>query len=141
MAKVNFYVTNTQKLPELPVSPGNIIYTVDVPRMYMDYGGQRLCYSVIELDDEDARKALSSPQNGYYYVVDTNVFWRHNNGAWKQMSPSNVKPIFFASSESDFPTDGREDALYTTHDALYRWSDERDEYEVVANKTAWQWLG
>lgn len=140
MAKVNFYVTNTQKLPELPVAAGNIIYTVDIPRMYLDYDGTRLSYSVIELDDDEARTSKQSPQNGYYYVNDTNVFWRYYNGTWKQLTPSNVKPIYFADNVKDFPDEGKEDTVYTTYDAVYRWDKRSDEYTVVANKTAWKTL-
>lgn len=137
-SKIKFYVTNTQKLPELPVSDGNVIYTVDFPRMYLDYGGQRLQYSVIEVDDDASRLALTSPQSGYYYVVDTNVFWRCHNGTWKQLTPSNVEPIYFSDSSTEFPTEGKVDALYTTYDSLYRWNDKEKDYVIVANKTAWQ---
>lgn len=139
-AIVKFYYTVNSKLAELPIVDGQVIFVSDTKKFYLDMNGLRLGYSDIQvLATDNDRTSMLAPVEGFYFVDDTNVLWRYKGG-WKQVTPDNVTPIVFAEFE-DFPPTGKENTLYVTNDATYRWDTLTSQYICIANKTAWIDLG
>ena len=138
-AIVKFYHTTDSKLPQLSVTDGNLIFTTDTKRMYLDINGMRLHYMDIQiLSQESDRTSILAPIEGFYFVEETNVLWRYKGG-WKQVTPSNLSPLFFGDYE-DFPPQGQSDILYVTDDATYKWDSLTSTYICVSNKTEWKTL-
>ena len=136
-AIVKLYSTTASKLNQLPVVDGTLTFVKDTRRIYLDMNGVRIEYSDIQiLQNEVSRSNLLAPVEGFYFVEETNVMWRYKEG-WKQISPSNLNPIFFGD-ENDFPPIGVSSTLYVSNDATYKWGALTQSYEVVSNKTAWE---
>lgn len=100
-------------------------------------GGLRLDFTTIRVFKTDAeRVGTLAPVEGFYYVEDTGVLWRYSS-SWRQITPSNLTPIFFGKYE-DFPPTGSSSMLYVDDAQTYRWDGAK--YIVVANKTEWEML-
>lgn len=138
-AIVKFYYTANSKLSELPVADGQIIFVYDTKKFYLDMNGLRLGYSDIQvLALESDRTSILAPTEGFYFVDETDVLWRYKGG-WKQVTPDNVSPIVMADYE-EFPPTGKENTLYVTDDATYKWDAVSSQYVCVSNKTEWTTL-
>ena len=136
-AIVKFYYTVNSKLAELPIVDGQVIFVSDTKKFYLDMNGLRLGYSDIQvLATESDRTSILAPTEGFYFVDDTNVMWRYK-GSWKQITPSELSPLYFGDYDS-FPPIGKENTLYITNDATYRWDSITSSYVCIANKTEWR---
>ena len=136
MAIVKAYNTLQSKLSQLPVSDGNLIFVTDTHTIYLDINGTRLGYTDITvLSQETDRTSILAPVEGFYYVEETDIFWRYKGG-WKQITPDNLNPLFFGASE-DFPPTGKDNVLYISDDATYKWDSLTSQYICIANKTEW----
>lgn len=141
MAVVKLYRTKSERLPQLPVRNGNIIFVSDTRQICLDADGLRIPYDPIKLfDTEQERAEYESPVIGFYFVVETNVLWRYADGVWSQLTPSNLNPILYGKTLADFPEVGEEDILYVADEAIYKWDSAAKEYTMAANKTIWQEL-
>lgn len=137
---VKFYYTINSKLSSLPIVDGQIIFVSDTKKFYLDMNGLRLGYSDIQvLAAESDRTSILAPTEGFYFVDETNVLWRYKGG-WKQVTPTNTAPVIFLEYE-DFPPTGKENTLYVTSDATYKWDVLTSTYICIANKTEWKELG
>ena len=134
---IKVYGTVKARLDQLPVNDGNLIFVRDTCKVYLDMGGLRLDFATIRVFQTDAeRTGTLAPVEGFYYVEDTGVLWRYSS-FWKQITPSNLTPIFFGKYE-DFPPTGSSSMLYVDDARTYRWDGTK--YTVVANKTEWEEL-
>ena len=134
---IQIYGTVNARLNQLPVNDGNLIFVRDTRKVYLDMGGLRLDFATIRVFQTDAeRTGTLAPVEGFYYVEDTGVLWRYSS-SWKQITPSNLTPIFFGKYE-DFPPTGSSSMLYVDDARTYRWDGTK--YTVVANKTEWEEL-
>ena len=139
-AIVKAYSTTGSRLAQLPVSDGNLIFVRDTRRIYLDMNGNRIGYTDITvLDKETDRTAILAPVEGFYYVEETDIFWRYKGG-WKQITPANISPLFFGDYDS-FPPTGKDNTLYISDDATYKWDSLTSTYICIANKTEWKTLG
>lgn len=137
MAVVRVYTTVAAKLNKLPVTDGNLVFVSDTHHLYLDYNGLRIGYNCIqEFSTEEDRVNKLAPVEGYYYVEETGVMWHYKDG-WKQLTPSNLQPIFFGTSVEDFPKEGKENTLYAADRAIYKWNAAARTYMCVANNTKW----
>ena len=138
-AIVKMYHTTDSKISQLPVTDGNLVFTTDTKRMYLDMNGLRLPYVDIQiLSQETDRTSILAPIEGFYFVEETNVLWRYKGG-WKQITPNNLAPLFFGDYE-DFPPQGQSNVLYVTDDATYKWDSLTSTYICISNKTEWKTL-
>lgn len=137
MSVVRVYTTVAAKLDKMPVSDGNLVFVSDTHRLYLDYNGLRIGYNCIQefATDKDRTDKLA-PVEGYYYVEETGVMWRYKDG-WKQLTPSNLQPLVFGTSVTDFPTEGKENMVYVADKAIYKWHAATRTYMCVANNTEW----
>lgn len=44
-AKVTFKITTKDKLGNVPITDGQLIFVQDAAKIYLDYGGDRVCYT------------------------------------------------------------------------------------------------
>ena len=136
-AIVKFYHTKNSKLNEQPIVDGQVIFVHDTKKFYLDMNGVRVGYSDIQVLPSDSdRTAILAPVEGFYFVDDTNVMWRYKGG-WKQITPSELSPLYFGEYDS-FPPNGKENTLYLTDSATYRWDSITSSYICIANKTEWR---
>ena len=139
-AIVKAYSTTNSKLSQLPVSDGNLIFVKDTHTIYLDLNGNRLAYrDIVVLPKETDRTSILAPIEGFYYVEETDIFWRYKEG-WKQITPDNINPLFFGDYE-DFPPTGKDNVLYISGEATYKWDSLTSTYICIANKTEWKSLG
>lgn len=136
----NLYVTKSKYLPELKVSDGNIIFTKDTGSLYLDFDGLRLPYQTINNFATDEERKHCQAVDGYYYVESTNVLWRKKQDEWIQTTPSNLTPINYYKSTSDFPSEGDAASVYLIDDIIYRWDPLSKTYQSVSNLTDWKML-
>ncbi len=135
-AIVKIYSTTASKLAQLPVVDGTLTFVKDTRRIYLDMNGVRVEYSIIQvLPNEVSRTGLLAPIEGFYFVEETSVMWRYKEG-WKQITPSNLSPVFIGGFE-DFPEKGSPDTLYVSDNATYKWDKLTQSYQAIANLTAW----
>ena len=73
-AKAKLYYTSSKYLDSLPVKNGNIIFVPDSNRVCLDMREQRFEYKVIkELDTDEERREIPFPNEGFYFVKETNI--------------------------------------------------------------------
>ncbi len=137
-AKAKLYYTTSQYLSTLPIENGNIIFVPDVNMVCLDMGDQRFTYQTIKTFVVDAdRLAMPFPKEGFYYVEETDIIWRWNNG-WRKVSSANSSPIFYGDFESDFPEEGEANKLYYTDEGIYNWKPLQQRYNLIANANKWK---
>lgn len=129
--------TTSERISDLVIKNGQLIFIYDVGRIALDYNGKRTFYNqIIELDAEQDRLNLTDPTNGkYYFVIETMEFWRYYNG-WNLLTKSNDDVVVIAD---EFPALGQKKTLYVNstenNEHISIWSDEKQDYTVVADKT------
>lgn len=130
--------TTSERVKDLVIKNGQLIFCQDTGRIAFDFKNKRKFYNQIEeLDTELTRKGLESPINGvYYFVIETAVLWTYRNNEWVQIT-SKPNEIVFVGTE--FPELGVEQTIYANttdgNEHIAVWSDELNDYKVVANKT------
>ena len=123
MAKTatTFITTTEERLGQLPISNGQLIFIRDSRKICFDYKEERIEYGhIIVLTDEKHRLSIAKPFNTFYFVLDTQILWHFNKGEW---SPLNEKPkerVIFVGS-SDLPKVGEQGVLYATTTDIYTW--------------------
>lgn len=74
MAQMRIVYTTSNRLDELNIEDGQIIFVVDTRTIYFDMKNKRTSYSTIFVfETEDERLAMESPAQGFYFVEETNV--------------------------------------------------------------------
>ena len=125
--------TRSDRLPELPIKNGQLIFIQDKCRIAFDYGDKRKFYNQIELLEADYERVnLEDPVNGqFYFVIDTAVLWFYQND-WVQLTTAPEEIIFIGT---EMPELGVEKTLYVDKEKkeISVWDD--GEYIVVSDKT------
>ena len=125
--------TRSDRLPELPIKNGQLIFIQDKCRIAFDYGDKRKFYNQIELLEADYERVnLEEPVNGhFYFIVDTAVLWFYQND-WVQLTTAPEEIIFIGT---EMPELGVEKTLYVDKEKkeISVWDD--GEYIVVSDKT------
>lgn len=133
-AVLSLCATTADRVKDLVIKNGQLIFCHDVGRLAFDYNGKRTFYNqVIEIEAEHDRINLENPINGkYYFVIETCIFWRYFNG-WQQLT-HNVKDIVFIGTDN-FPTLGQSKTLYVNkkEKEISVWDDSKSGYITVAN--------
>lgn len=117
---MKFYRTTSAKLNLLEVKDGQLIFVEDSKKIYLDNSTERIEYgSIISLISEEQRKQLLFPIDGaFYFVKETNCFWRYE-GKWIQLTSTPETQIYFLN---DLPDIGVENKLYVSNEKIYQWS-------------------
>lgn len=137
-APMSVIVTASEKLSSLVIENGQLIFIKDKSRVAFDWNDKRTFYNQItELGTDNERTSMSSPSDGYYFVIETAILWYHNNG-WIQIT-SKPDDIVFIGAE--LPELGQsklsEKTLYVNKikKEISVYDKAANSYVVVANKT------
>lgn len=132
---LSFCATVADKVKDLVIKDGQLIFIHDEGRIALDYKGKRTFYNqIIELEAEQERINLSDPINGkYYFIIETAVFWRYYNG-WKQLTTAPDEILFIGT---EMPELGQPETLYVdkTNREISVWDDTESEYLKISNYT------
>ena len=128
--------TRSSRVRELPIKNGQLVFIQDVGRIAFDYNDKRIFYNQIaELQTEVERLTLDNPLKGYYFVVDTAILWRYENG-WVQITE---KPETIVSIDVELPALGqaKENMLYVNkaEKEIAIFDKSSNEYVIVSDKT------
>lgn len=126
------------KLPSLVIKDGQLIFIPDKHKIALDFGGKRTFYNQIEeLATEQDRISILAPVTGcYYFVIKTAVLWTYQNG-WVQITTPPEQVVFIGAT---LPELGSEKTLYVNREekTISVWNTETQSYDVVANKTEYE---
>ena len=119
-----FITTTEDRLNLLPISNGQLIFVRDSRKICLDYQDARVEYGqIIVLTDENHRLSIAQPFNTFYFVLDTRVLWRCEEGEWIPLTTSAKESVVFVGN-GELPEKGTAGVLYATSTDLYTWNGE-----------------
>ena len=127
--------TTGERLPDLAIKDGQLIFIRDRRRIAFDFKGERVFYNQIEeLETEASRQNITNPAVGYYFVIDTAVLWRYGDTGWVQLTTPPMDILFIGV---DLPELGSLHTLYvdTANERIAVWDENSDAYITVSDKT------
>jgi hypothetical protein len=133
---LSLVATTSSRIRDLAIKDGQLIFLRDIGRIAFDFKGARVFYNqIVELDTEADRLALEPPLSGYYFVIDTGVFWCYKDD-WIQITEKPNEVIFIGV---ELPSLGQANKIYVNaaegSESISIWNDELKAYVVVADKT------
>ena len=126
--------TTSDRIKDLVIKNGQLIFVQDKGRIAFDFKDKRVFYNQItELDTEYDRASLSTPTNGYYFVIETAVLWFYQD-EWIQITTPPEDIVFIGV---ELPELGQSKTLYVnkTNKEISVWDEANNEYVVVADKS------
>lgn len=129
--------TTGERVKELPIKSGQLIFVQDKHRIALDFNGKRKFYNQIEeLNTESERLSLLAPISGmYYFIIETAVLWTYQSD-WVQITSKPEEIVFIGTS---MPELGKEQTLYINKtngsENISVWDKTSESYLVVADKT------
>ena len=125
--------TTSNRLPDLAIKNGQLIFIQDKCRIAFDFGDKRKFYNQIEeLATDYDRVMLETPVTGsYYFVIDTAIFWTYQDD-WIQLTTSPEQIVFIGT---EMPELGSAKTLYVnkTNKEISVWDDTANSYITVSN--------
>ena len=139
MVQSTLYYAIPERVHEIPVVDGNIIFVPQDDTVYLDMANRRYDYSLIHICETELDRSQISPRTGFYFVEETNALWRWNRG-WSRVASGGIEtsPIMYADTEEDFPVIGEQDKLYYTDEGIYNWKSQLSKYNLIANANKWE---
>lgn len=138
VANLSIIATTSERIKDLVIKNGQLIFMHDVGRIAWDFKGKRVFYNqIIEIESEQDRINYTEAVNGrFYFVIETAELWRYFNG-WQQLT-STPKDIVFIGVD-EMPELGNKQTLYVNkkegNESISIWDEDIDEYRVVSDKT------
>ena len=126
---MKFIATNSDKIKTLPLQQGQLIFSRDDRVIYLDSDVRTEFTTFIVLDTEEERTNLISQVNGFYFIEETKILWRHINKEWFPLNEKPRQSIVF----DEKPTTGVKDTLYVVNDKIYRWEPTQNKYIIVGD--------
>lgn len=126
--------TTSDRVKDLVIKNGQLIFVQDKGRVAFDFKDKRVFYNQItELDTEYDRASLSTPTNGYYFIIETAVLWFYQD-EWIQITTPPEDIVFIGV---ELPELGQSKTLYVdkTNKEISVWDETNNEYVVVADKS------
>lgn len=126
--------TSGSRVKELPIKDGQLIFVQDRGRIALDFKGKRKFYNqIVELETEQERTALSEPDDGYYFVIETACFWAYKD-EWVAITTKPEEIVFIGV---ELPSLGQEKTLYVNKvvKEISVWDEVTQEYVVVSDYT------
>lgn len=125
-------VTSGNRLSDLIIKDGQMIFVKDKHRIAFDFGGKRTFFNQIqEIATEEERVNLV-PENGvYYFIIDTAVLWTYQDN-WIQLTTPPKEYLFIGV---ELPELGSKNVLYVNKNGgISIWDNESSKYVIVADK-------
>ncbi len=132
MASFNVIATTSDRVKDLVIKNGQLIFIQDKGRLAFDFKGKRVFYNQItELNTEYDRSSIESPASGYYFVIETAVLWSYQ-GEWIQITTQPEDIVFIGT---ELPALGKAQTLYVDKDdrQISVWDEATNNYVVVAD--------
>lgn len=126
-AILSVIATKSDRLRDLLIKNGQLIFIQDRNRIAFDWGGKRSFYNSLEiLETEAERVAIVRPVDGYYFVIDSAVLWRYDNG-WTQVTSKPDEVLFIGV---ELPELGKANKLYVNkkEQSISVWNEDTDSY-------------
>ena len=127
--------TNSNRLPDLAIKNGQLIFIQDKCRIAFDFGDTRKFYNQInELTTDSERIAIEEPVAGsYYFVIETAVLWAYQD-RWVQLTTTPEEIVFIGT---EMPLLGSANKLYVDkmNKEISVWDNEINGYITVSNAT------
>lgn len=124
-----------EKVKDLPIQNGQLIFVQDKHRIAFDFNDKRRFYNQIEeLETEQERLSLLAPVSGtYYFIIETAVLWVYKT-EWVQITTKPDEILFIGT---EMPELGQARTLYVdrTNKEISVWDDVSESYEKVSNYT------
>lgn len=137
MAEIRFFLTNSEHIGEIEVAIGNLIFSEDDKKIYLDGGSGRICYdSIIVFALDSDRYYYQNPIDGFYFVEETKVLWRYSNGEWTAITDPPVNNVVFIPY-SELPPEGDFAVLYICDKEFYIWNPTTQQYEEMNAESIW----
>ena len=125
--------TTANRLPDLEIKNGQLVFVQDRHKIAFDFGGKRKFYNQIEeLATEAERIAILAPVTGsYYFVIDTAVLWTYQN-EWVQITTPPEEIVFIGT---EMPELGSVKTLYVnkSNKSISVWDTDTNQYIIVAD--------
>ena len=140
MATIKFIATTQDRLKDLPIAAGQLIFATDKQTVYLDTNVRTAFEQIITVPTEQFRKSISSPVETFYFVNETKVLWQYENNEWFQLTNSPKENIIFEDRDN-FPEVGTEGILYVTKNNIYRWNNNTHSYTILggSGSSAAEW--
>lgn len=139
MAKMKLIYTTLEKLNDLPIEDGQIIYIPDSNAICLDLKGERYTYHTLQtFETEEERIDTIGVNRGFYFVEETNIMWQYIGNQWKRITPENLTPVVYIDNIEHFPSQGEENVLYYTDKGVYNWKQALNKYNLIANANTWE---
>lgn len=127
--------TVANKLPDLPIKDGQIIFVKDKKKVALDLDGKRTFYNeIVTFEEDQERKNLLAPISGcFYFVIKTAVLWFYKD-KWIQVTTTPEEVVFFGT---EIPELGKANILYVNKSKqnISVWDEERGTYVIVGEAT------
>lgn len=133
---VSFITTTSDKVPNIAVSPGQIIFSKDNRVIYTDNSSGRTEFNTIIILATEQNRQQVIPVTGFYFVQETSILWRYESNKWVQLTSTPDNHLVFCDYK-DLPAQGVQETLYCTPDAIYQWSDTVQDY-VEMGSQVWE---
>lgn len=128
---MKFVVTNANKLNDIEIVSGQLIFVRDERVIYLDTDIRTPFTQMIYIKTEEQRLGIAKPLKGFYFVEETSILW-HYNTKWEQMTSAPDERIVFDNYEN-FPIEGKTGVLYCDPKAIYQWDAENKVYIDMAS--------
>lgn len=133
---VRVVATNANKVKDLPIVDGSIIFVQDKERIAFDNNGIRKFYNQITiLNTDQERTSILAPVNErFYFVIETAVLWYYND-EWVRVTTPPEDIIYIGDS---LPGAGNNKSLYVNkaNKNISIWDNEKSEYVEVGSSTS-----
>lgn len=135
-APLKVIATTGDRLKDLVIENGQLIFLHDIHRIALDFKGQRTFYNQItEIDSEYDRQNLANPLYGYYFVIDSAVLWLYKN-EWIPITGTPNEILFIGTQ---LPSLGQRSKLYVSttekQENISIWDEQLNQYHIVADRT------
>ena len=130
MANMKFIATNQNKLAEIPIKDGQVIFARDEQVIYLDSNSKRYSFkNILTIDTEVNRETTVALEGCFYYVKESKLIYRYEDSQWNCLNSSE---IIFNDRES-FPQTGDPTKLYVSENAIYKWDGIAQQYIKVGS--------
>lgn len=128
--------TTSDRVENLSVSNGQLIFLKDVGRIAFDFNDVRVYYNqIVELESDEKRLSLGEPLSGYYFVVSTGTLWYYKY-SWVQITDKPQEVVFVGV---ELPSLGQANKIYANitegSENISVWSEDLGAYVIVSDKT------
>lgn len=137
MANVKYICTTSDKLSEIAVEVGNLIFCEDTRQIALDGENGRVFYDQIMCLATDDMRGIMLPNlvPGFYFIFETNILWRLTTSyEWIQITSNPDSQLVYGTLDT-FPRPGRTGVIYFSSDNLYHWDPDSYSYEDYSKNT------